>query len=136
MFKNLLKRYDPISGQTKREEIKQMKNDWLHQANPIERHIYHILPMIKLVFIALFVYLFILTVSEMIFTLQSANPRAVGHYYTKPKGGIKVWHSPKIKINVVGVGVKNSLFKNQTNTMRSFVVNANVIEESLRLEYQ
>lgn len=135
MFKSLFKRYDPISGQTEREERKQMKRDWLHQANPIERHIYYMLPMIKLVFIALFVYLFILTISEMIFTLQNANPKAIGYYYTKPKGRLNVWHSPKIKTNVVGAVAKNSIFKNQTNTLKSFVLDVNVTEESLHLEY-
>lgn len=88
-----------ISGWSKRQERKQTTNDWFDQADPIKRQIYYILPIIKLVLIALITYLFVLTISEGIFTLQNVNTKAVGHYHQKGENQ-QIWTLPKYRTNV------------------------------------
>lgn len=48
------------------------------QLDPIDYKVYQILSYVKLVLVALFVYLFFLTISEGVFMLQSINDNAVG----------------------------------------------------------
>jgi len=97
MFKSSYEK--AISGWGERQETKQMTNDWLKQSDPIKKQIYYILPMIKLVLIALFAYLFILTIAEGVFTLQNVNTKAVGHYHQKGENQ-QIWTLPKYQINV------------------------------------
>lgn len=92
----MFEKFDPISAWTKRQERKQILNDWLDNSDPIKKQIYYILPMIKLVLIALITYLFVLTVSEGIFTLQNVNDKAVGYYHQPQKKALNTF--PKYKI--------------------------------------
>lgn len=134
-FKNSYEK--AISGWSERQQRKQMTNDWLEQTDPIKRYIYYTLPVLKLVLIALFAYLFVTTISEGCYLIRDLKNDTYGKVYVQPKGGMeKLWQSPEMRINVVGVEQKNFGFKNQTNTLRSFVAVANVTEESLHLEYQ
>jgi hypothetical protein len=121
---------DPVSDWSEKQQRKQMKKDWLQQTDPIRRYVYYTLPIFKLVLIALFAYLFVLTISEGFYLLRDAVEGRYGKIYIKPKGGYEqLWQYPKKTINVVGVDVKNFGFKKQTNTLRSFVLDANVTEE-------
>ena len=67
-----------ISGWTERQERKQTMDDWKKSTDPIQREIYLILPILKLLLVALIVYLFVLTISEGTFFIQNFNPKAVG----------------------------------------------------------
>ena len=46
--------------------------------DPVDLRVYHLLFYVKMVLIALFTYLFILTLSEGVFMLQNMNDKAVG----------------------------------------------------------
>lgn len=95
----------------------------------IDKKVWDTLTYVKLVLIALFVYLFICTISEGFYLLRDAAQGTYGYKITKPEGGKKkLWQSPKIKIRDASAEVKNSGFKNQTSIMKSFALNANVIE--------
>lgn len=95
----------------------------------IDKKVWDTLTYVKLVLIALIVYIFICTISEGFYLIRDAAQGRYGYQIIKPEGGKKkLWQSPKIKIRDASAEVKNSISKNQINTMKSFVSNANVIE--------
>ena len=106
-------------------------NAWIENTDPIRLTTYYILLNVKYLVIALIVYLFVLTVTEGVFVLQNVNDNAVGTIKRR-----NIWDSQKKRIKSVGVDLKNSGFKKQTNITKSFVLDANVTGELLPLEYQ
>jgi hypothetical protein len=108
-----------------------MKNKRPVVDDDIRREVYFLLFYVKLVLIALAVYLFVLTVSDGVFILQNIGDHAVGTIERRD-----IWAFQKKGTNAAGVGVRNFGFKKQTNIMKSFVLNANVTGGLLPLEYR
>lgn len=66
---------------------------WIEEADPIRLITYYILLHVKYLVIALIVYLFVLTISEGVFTLENTGGVAKGNYYwnqDKTKQGLTV----------------------------------------------
>lgn len=53
---------------------------WLEDTDPIKITLYHILVYLKLLVIALIVYIFVLTLSEALFTIENTGGVAKGSY--------------------------------------------------------
>jgi len=104
---------------------------WMENTDPIRLTTYYILLHVKFLVMALVVYIFILTVTEGVFILQNVEDNAVGTIERR-----NVWDSQKKRIKFVGVDLKNSGFKKQTNITKLFVLDANVTGELLPLEYR
>jgi hypothetical protein len=79
-FKN-----NPISFWSVKQEQKQRMKDWINEADPFNKKLYYLLFYIKWLLIILFVYIFILCITEGVFFLQNINdpinPKAKGEFY-------------------------------------------------------
>ena len=58
---------------------------WLEETDPIRLIIYHVLLYVKYLVIALIIYIFALTVSDISFTLENTGGVAKGGYYWEQK---------------------------------------------------
>lgn len=64
---------------------------WIEETDPIRLITYHILLYVKYLIIALIIYIFALTVSDISFTIENTGDIAKGGYYWNQQ-------SPKLKI--------------------------------------
>jgi hypothetical protein len=87
----ILKRFNPISNWKRKQERRQMTKDWLHQSDPIRIMIFHILCQFKILVMILIVFLFIMTISECIWTWSNISEKII------IKGGNKYWMEKPIK---------------------------------------
>ena len=62
----------------KRTQRTKRTKKWIEETDPIRLTAYQILIHVKILVIALVVYLFVLTISEGVFTLQGVGDHAVG----------------------------------------------------------
>jgi hypothetical protein len=64
---------------------------WIENTDPIRLSTYYILLYVKYLVIALVVYIFVLTISDILFTIENTSDIAKGGYYWEKQ-------NPKLKI--------------------------------------
>lgn len=73
-----LKKYDPVSYWSVKQEQKQRMKDWRNTADPLKVFAYDVLKYVKMVLIALVVYIFILTITECLYGWENLTDNAFG----------------------------------------------------------
>lgn len=78
-------------GKKENRERRKATNAWIQNTDPIRLITYYILLHVKYLVIALVVYIFISTVSDILFTIENTGGVAKGGYY---------WEQQNPKLNV------------------------------------